>query len=147
MATSFETIRTFVRGILLDTDPNCYVYSDSALNGQIRWVIVFWNDSTVQESDTPEQFTITLTAKQQATLVLTIAKNIIAPQHDTFSYRTPITSVVRKGGIRQMYAHLEQQLAALNGGSIACASETDMTAIFNSLERWTDAYTEASSTG
>lgn len=134
--TTFSEIRGYIRAIVGDYDSECFQYSDSVLNSHIRLTILIENDPLIAEGSS-EEFDRELTNEQKAKVSLKSSLNLISPMPDTFSYRNPITSVTRKGGIRQLTARINTLLSELNGGALAIAYESDFEAMINSFEKFT----------
>jgi hypothetical protein len=145
MATKYADLHPYIRAVLGDTDASMYRYADSVLNQHIDLVILVLADLTIVKAVgiTPPEFTQDLGANQQGTVVFKAARNIIAPQPDEFSYRTPVLSVVRKGQSRQLLLHIDTIIAELEGGSIYLRSDGELTALTNAVERFDDNLTDA----
>ena len=141
--TNFKVIRDFVRAILGDTDADCYQYSDDVLNQNIRLTLLCYPDATVIEDGSLAVFTTVLSTKNKGLLSYMVAKGVIAPIDDHFSYKTPVISVVRKGGIKQLHSHIENKIGKINGGAFALSSDTDLEALINGTERFLDEFSTA----
>lgn len=142
--TSFSDLYPYVRAILGDSDSQKQLYSDQAIDSHIKLQIALKNSPDIQQDGTDLHFTTDLSLSQQAVMALRIAKAILAPQADTFAYRTPAISVSRKGGVFQLMRYIDEQLIVLEGGATILRYETEIHAIVNHahrfLESWTHAY-------
>lgn len=137
MATTFESLRAFVRHALLDSDPAVLKYSNSLIDGHIRLQIMELDeDALTESSEGSGEFTETLSNKNKVRMILKTVLSIITPQDDHFSYKTPILSVVRKGGVSQLRSEIERRLTKVEGGMIAISSDTDLQAMINGVERY-----------
>ena len=143
MPTTFETIRTYVRAVLGDTDTNVIKFSDDNLNTHIRLVILRRDDPDIQEDGTSAVFTKTLTNKNIALMAYLVAESVIMNIPDTFSYKTPVLSVVRRGGIRQLLSHFEEQISEIEGGTFAFSEDQFIDAFIRGTERFVDEFSNA----
>lgn len=143
MVTTFNELRTLIRPLVGDNDPNVQQYSNDVLNSHIRLVILRADDPDIQEIGTSEQFTKTLSNKNKALMVYLVAQSLISNVPGHFSYKTPVLSVVRRGGIPQLLAHLEEQIAAIEGGSFAASDDQFIDAFIRGTERFIDEFSNA----
>lgn len=151
MATNFSEVRDYIRAAVLDLDTNIQIYSDNALDSQLRFEMLLRNASPYGTDDpcfyvqeTPpvgstDTFLTDLTAQQKAILALRCAVRIISGKPDDFSYKTPALSVARKGQSRALQFDLEAALASVLGGRFAIASDTDFGALIQSYNRFVNA--------
>lgn len=145
MATPYTDLHPYIRAVLGDTDSSMYRYSDSVLNQQIDLAVLVLADPTITKAvgSSPLSFAQDLGANQQGMVIFKAARNIVAPQPDEFSYRTPVLSVVRKGQSRQLLLHIDTIIGELEGGSIYLRSDGELTALTNAVERFDDNLTDA----
>lgn len=142
MATSFKSLHTLIRAVLGDSDSQVLIYSDCVLDSHIRLRILTDNNQEAQEDGDSAIFTRDLTAQQKALLVIKVAKAIIAPSPDSFSYRNAVHAVSRRGGTLQLLSYLDEQLELLESdGYIKFDSE--ITAMINGALRFYNNYSEA----
>lgn len=141
--TTFQTIRDYVRVLVGDIEANVTVYSDAVINSHLRLVLISEDDAGVQESGNNETFVAVLTNAQTALLVYRTARSLIANIADTFSYKTPVISIVRRGGIRQLLAHLDSQISSISGGNFAFSQDTFMEALIDGTTRFMEELTDA----
>lgn len=141
MTTQFSELLPLIRTLLGDSDPQLVMFSDSVLNNQIRLRILTDNNPDVQEDGSSAVFMNELTATQKSLIILKVAKAVISPVPDTFSYRNPVTSVLRKGGTIQLLAYLDSQIDEVEGGNIRF--DTDIAAIVNGAFRFYRDYAKA----
>ncbi len=142
MAT-FTTIRDFVRILVGDVDTVVTIYSDAVLNSHIRLVLITEDDTSVQESGSTEAFTLPLTNAQIALLVYRTARSLIVNMSDTFSYKTPVLAIMRRGGIRQLLSHIDEKIAEIGGGSIVFSQDTFMEALLDGTTRFINEFSDA----
>lgn len=142
MATSFKSLHTLIRAILGDSDSQVVMYSDCVLDSHIRLRILTDNNQEVQEDGESANFTKDLTSQQKALLVFKIAKAIIAPVPDSFSYRNAIHSVSRRGGTLQLLSYLDEQIESLEDGGYL-KFDTEIIAMLNGALRFYNNYSEA----
>ena len=141
MATQFTDLEPLIRTLLGDTDPQLVMFSDSVLDSHIRLRILTDDNPDVQEVGTSRTFTKDLTAAQKSLVILKVAKAVISPVPDTFSYRNPVTAVLRKGGTIQLLAYLDAQIEEVEGGNIKF--DTEIEAITNGALRFYQDYANA----
>ncbi len=144
MATAFSDLYPLVRTILADNDPQRIMYSDGVIDSQIRLRILTDNDLNVQESGSTKIFTTDLTPTQKALIILQVAKAIIVPLSNEFSYRNPVHSVSRKGGVLQLLSNLDEQISELeNSNGKLIRFDTEISAILNGALRFYGDYSNA----
>lgn len=143
MPTTFETIRGYVRSLLGDNDPNIFQFSDDVLNSHIRLVILRIDNSGIQEDGNTENFTATLSNKNIALMIYYVAESVIVNVPDTFSYKTPVLSVVRRGGTRQLLSHFEEQLSVIEGGTFSVSEDQFIDAFIRGTERFINEFSAA----
>lgn len=136
MATAFITLYPLVRALLGDHDAQVRMYSDTVLDAQLRLRLLTDNDPVVLEDGTTRIFTTELTPVQKALLIYRMAKAILAPQADFFSYKTPVHSVTRRGHILSLRAYLDEQLELLEGGSALLRYDSDLDAMIHGSTRY-----------
>jgi hypothetical protein len=141
MATQFTDIEPLIRTLLGDTDPQLVMFSDAVLDSHIRLRILTDDNPDVQENGATRIFTKDLTAAQKSLVILKVAKAVISPVPDTFSYRNPVTAVLRKGGTIQLLAYLDAQIEEVEGGNIKF--DTEIEAITNGALRFYSDYANA----
>jgi len=145
MATTFSSLYGFIRAILGDRDPVRVMYSDDVLDQHISLAAMMLMDSAVvvdEESD-PLAFTTTLSTTNKGIVVLEAALTILGPNSEYFSYRTPIHSVTRSGGVNSIISWIEDRLGDLRGGRFAFTADNELIALVNGAERFIDAFDEA----
>ena len=135
MATEFKTIRDFVRPVLGDTDAQRLLYSDNTLNQHIRLLILKEDDPEIQEGAEGE-FATALTAKQKALTVYRTARSVLSGQPDEFSYKGPVMSASRKGGVLQLLAYIDRQISDIEGGETMVLYDTELDALLNGAYRF-----------
>lgn len=133
MGTAFAGIRSYIRAAVRDYDPSCYMYSDAALNGQIRLTIL-GEDSYEESAD--ETFNVDLTKQQKLILSLKTAIRILNGTPRSFAYKSPVMSVSRSGWVNELIANLETALADAEGGIFAIATDTDFDALIQGFDRY-----------
>lgn len=143
MATTFADLAPLIRAALGDYDAQSFLYSDDAINSQLRLLIMTMNDSTFQENGQSFAFTTDLAVKQKAQAIFKVAIAMCSPQSNYFSYRTPIQSVTRSGGAMQLLAWLQGQLDLVNGGAFAIACDDELSAMLQGPRRYTEALDQA----
>lgn len=136
MATTFDDIAAFSRAVLGDTDLDQLKYSSQVMDQHIRLMILLKNDDAIQESDSLREFTETLTATQKAWMVYSVAKSIIGPQGDKFSYKTPVLSVSRTQATARVYSMIEEALEGIGGGVLALQEDNELWAMVNHCSRF-----------
>lgn len=137
MATSFSSIRRLQRAFLGDSDSRKYRYTDDVLNEHIRVMTTILDDSSIVEDGETETFTTDLSNKNKLRIAIRSSLNVIAPQADSFSHKSPVFAVSRKGGIDALRRHLTDLLFDIeNGGrKFACAVDYSMDALVNEAIR------------
>jgi hypothetical protein len=141
MATAFADLHPFMRALLGDHDAQVRLFSDDVLNSHIRLRLLSTPD--IQESGSTAQFTTDLTPTQKAILIYQSCKSVIAHMPNKFSFRTPVHAGSREGGIAQLMAYIDSQLAELDGGVLVLRYDTELTAILNGADRFYDNWTAA----
>lgn len=142
MATSFETIRDYIRAALLDTNSEQFIYTDEALNSQIRFSILVFNDDAYQEGAL-EEFSDDLTQLEKAVFSLRTAIRILSGLPDDFAYKSPVLTVSRKRQKADLLSHLQTLLDDALGGQFAIAIDTDFAAIVQGFDRFWNSYDHA----
>lgn len=142
--TTFAELYPMIRVLLGDTDTQVVMFSDAVLNSHIRLRIMTDNDLNVQEDGTSAIFTAVLTATQKALIILKVAKALISPVANKFSYRNVVHSVSREGGSQQLLAYLDDQIIELesSNGSLM-RFDTEIAAILNGALRFQRDYQAA----
>lgn len=130
MATELKEIRDFVRTVLGDSDAQRLLYADATIDSHIKLLIIKEDDPEIQVGAVG-YFATDLTANQKALTVYKTARSILSPQPDKFSYRSPVMAVSRSGGVMQMLAHIERNIADLEGGVLKLAVDTELDAMVN----------------
>lgn len=136
MATEVKEVRDFVRTVLGDSDSQRLLYSDATIDGHIKLLLIKENDHEIQVSPVPGEFTNDLTPTQKALTIYRTALSILSGQPDQFFYKSPVMSVSRKGGVLQLIAFINKQIADLQGGTIALAYDTELDAMINGSWRF-----------
>jgi hypothetical protein len=142
--TSFEEVRDFIRAAVLDMDETNLIYTDNALDSQIRWELNLRQSSPYGNNDKcnllaegdRSYFTSILTPIQKSILSLRCAIRLISSKPEDFSYKTPVMSIARKGQTRELLEDLRRSLADVEGGRFAVASDTDFSALIQSYNRF-----------
>lgn len=141
MATSFETIRNFIRVALMDYDSTAYIYSDDILDGQIRLTIL---DEALSLTESPSgQFTTDLTNTEKLVIALRSALRMLHATPNNFSYTGPVMSVRRVGGVDGLILQLEDMLELAEGGKFAIQVDTDFDALVQNFNRFINAFATA----
>jgi hypothetical protein len=144
MTTTFAELYPLIRVILGDTDLQVIRYSDAVLASQIRLRLLTDNYSDVQEDGNSATFAAELTANQKALIVLKVAKAIVAPMANSFSYRNPVQSVSRSGSTVQLLAYLDEQISDLESSvGKTIRFDTEIAAILNGALRFYSDYADA----
>jgi len=141
MSTNFSDLHDFVWAILGDNDSSNRQYSSSVLNTHIRLLVL--GDDDYDEVGETAVFDSSLTDNQKALLSYRTAKSIISNVPDHFSYKTAVLSVVRKGAIKQLLAHIDEMINAIEGGAFAVSIDTFIHDIVNYRDRYLDEYNDA----
>lgn len=137
MATTFDTIASFVRPVLGDSDTENWVYSQDAIFQHIRLWTMTTNDPELQEdASDPTKFTRDLTPTQKAVCIFSVAKGLLSPVPNFFAYRTPVQSGTRSGATVQLLTWIEEQLGKLNGGFFPISSDDELHAILLGPQRF-----------
>lgn len=144
MVTTFNAVRDFVRPLLGDTDKQRIVYSDAVIDQHIRLVIITHADAAVQENGESAQFTVELGQQQLAIMVFRVAKSIISPRDNFFSYKTPILTITRNGGQVQLMSYIDSNISKLSGGAIVIRSDNELQALLWGPDRFWNDFTKAS---
>lgn len=133
--TTFSELRPMVRVLLGDNDPQLLMFSDCVVDSHIRLRIMTDNDLTVQEDGDAAAFTTVLTATQKAFIILRVAKAIISPVANKFSYRNAVHAVSREGSSAQLMSYLDEQIDSLQAGDMI-KFDTEISAILNGALRF-----------
>lgn len=148
MATAFDEIAGFVRAVLGDTDSENFVYTQDAIEQHIRLLILTQNGmlesaSFLENPLSTGNFTGTLTAKAKVLCIFSVAKGLISPVPNFFSYRTPVQSASRSGHTLQLLAWIDENLSKLRGGSFPISSDDELQAIILGPSRFWNQYNAA----
>lgn len=135
MATSFDTMYGTVRALVGDRDPEVYLYSNAVLTQ--HFVAIADIEISLALTYTSTAYNEDLTAAQKAEVILRAAINLIAPNPEKMYYKNPVTSVMRDGMTALLYAHLNERLSDILGGSFPVESQGDIEAIVQGAERFT----------
>lgn len=139
MATQFKEIRSLARAIMLDVDDQNFMYPDAVIDSHIKLIVMVENKTTIQmpdEETTPPAFTATLTPTDKALLAYLVARSIISPNPDYFTYKSPVLTVARAGGTIQLLNQIQRQLDQLQGGFLALKEDNELWALVNGPVRW-----------
>jgi len=140
MSVAFGKLRDYIRAAIQDTDTVIKVYKDQAIDSQISFSLLEFgytqNPAHVVEND--------LSLQQQLIFVLKTAIRILAGRPDDFAYRSPVLSVSRRKSVSTLITKLEESLQQAEGGGLVFSSETDITALLNSVYRYVNELSTAS---
>lgn len=144
MGTPFRIIRKFIRAALLDNDKDAFLYSDEALDDQIRFSNLTLDENgshsevmgTEDEDHGTGSFTHTLTNQQVLILTIKTAIRILTGVPDNFVYQSPVLSVSRRGGTHSLLLSLRALLDEVEGGGFAIAIDTDFNALTQGFQRY-----------
>lgn len=119
----------------MDSDKECPIYSDDALDSQIDLTALLLNDDAY--ASTGKEFTATLTSQQQAIVSLECAIRILSGMPDDFSWKSPVLTVLRRNMKRDLLDKLTELLDFVRNGNsmFAIAVDTDFDAIVQSIDR------------
>lgn len=148
MATAFDEIVGFARVVLGDTDTENFVYTQDAIYQHIR-LLTLTQEGILEGASFQEDglsngnFTEDLTAKAKAICIFSVAKGLLSPVPNFFSYRTPVQSGTRSGHTLQLLAWIDENLSKLRGGSFPISSDDELQAILLGPSRFYDQYNAA----
>ena len=138
MSTPFTAIYPLIRALLEDTNTERRTYSNEVLDQQIIFAATFIgvDDLTgLYDQTVALTFDGDLTKKQKLLLALEIATRIVGGRNTEFSHRSPILSVVRKGGRSDLLMKFDEMTRLLNGDDFVLETDTDLDTLFNQHSR------------
>ena len=144
-ATTFDDILAYARPILGDDDDTNYQYRDSTLVQHLRLEIITRRDAAVQEAGSSQEFTAELPLTVQAILAFRVARSIVSGTPNSFSYKTPVTTVSRSGLAKQLLSHIDRTIARLEneGGFLALQEDNEIFAMETWCQRWNRDFSDA----
>lgn len=139
MATTLAEIRSLIRAAVLDTDSENLMYGNDALNGQIAFQMVALR---VEQPNGPyvladaSNFTSVLTPLQSLRLALPIALRLVSGTPNEFSHRSPVLTVSRKGGQRELAESIEALIDEVEGNRCPITVDNEFNAIAQYCNRF-----------
>lgn len=124
MSTPFSELYQLVRAVIGDNDVDFQSYSDDVIEQHFTLLSLEHSEWPL---DSIDQFA-DLTSLEKARVVLHAAHALIGPAPNNFSYRTPILSVARTGGINGTLLDIERRLANLEASRMV-KFDTDVYAL------------------
>ncbi len=117
----------------MDTDKDCYIYSDDALNQQINLTNL---QLGFEPDETNQSYQSDLTSKQKLRISIETALRILAGTPDTFEYKSPVLGVKRSRFKNDLVMQLNQMLFDSEGGRFAVSVDTDFNALVQAFDRY-----------
>jgi hypothetical protein len=146
MATTFANIRSLIRAAVLDTDSENPAYTNEALNSQINLQML---SLQVEQPSGPfflasaETFTSDLSALDSLRLALRAALLIVGGTAQEFSHRSPVLTVSRKGGARELGSRIEELLDDIEGNRCPIAVDNEFNVMAQYCYRYINGINDA----